>query len=85
MVTELLEAGALIAGSPTINNNMFPTVADILSYVQGLKPRNLLGFASGSYGWSGEFIKQVEKYLIDMGVEITISLVKQSIYPIPRY
>ena len=28
IATELLEAGALIVGSPTLNNQMFPTVAD---------------------------------------------------------
>jgi flavorubredoxin len=49
--------------------------------VQGLKPRNLLGFAFGSYGWSGESVKQVEKYLIDMGVEITTPPVKSKYVP----
>ncbi len=54
LATEVLEAGALLVGSPTLNNGLFPTVADGLSYLAGLKPRHLLGLAFGSHGWSGE-------------------------------
>jgi flavorubredoxin len=54
LVTAVLEAGGLLVGSPTLNNGVFPTVADALSYLKGLKPRNLLGLAFGSHGWSGE-------------------------------
>ena len=70
IATEILDAGALIVGSPTINNNIFPTVADILVYLKGLKPVGLIGAAFGSYGWSGESVKQVEELLSGMKVEI---------------
>ena len=30
VVTELLDAGALLVGSPTINNQIYPTVADVM-------------------------------------------------------
>lgn len=70
IATEMLDAGALIVGSPTINNNIFPTVADILVYLKGLKPVGLIGAAFGSFGWSGESIKQVEELLEGMKVEI---------------
>jgi flavorubredoxin len=70
VMTEMLEAGALLVGSPTINNNMFPSVADVLTYARGLKPANLVGAAFGSYGWSGEGVKQVNQYLEQMKVEI---------------
>jgi len=33
---ELIDAGALVVGSPTINNGIFPTVADVLTYLKGL-------------------------------------------------
>ena len=69
VATELLDAGALIVGSPTINNNMFPTVIDVLSYLKGLKPKNLVGAAFGSYGWSGEAVRQVEGILDEMNIE----------------
>jgi flavorubredoxin len=70
LATEVLEAGALVVGSPTINNQMFPTVADALTYLAGLKPRGLIGAAFGSYGWSGESTKRIVDYLTEMKVEL---------------
>ncbi len=70
VATEMLDAGALIVGSPTINNNIFPTVADVLTYLKGLKPRNLLGAVFGSYGWSGEAVKQLASMLAQMNVQL---------------
>ncbi|HER43839.1 MAG TPA: FprA family A-type flavoprotein [Candidatus Eisenbacteria bacterium] len=70
IATEVLDAGALVVGSPTINNNIFPTIADILFYLKGLKPVGLIGAAFGSYGWSGEAAGQVEELLEGMKVEI---------------
>ena len=67
---EILDAGALIVGSPTLNNNLFPTIADILTYLKGLRPQNLIGAAFGSYGWSGESVRHVHGLLSDMKVEV---------------
>jgi flavorubredoxin len=58
-MTEVLDARAVIVGSPTLNNNLFPTVSDFLTYMKGLKPHNKIGAAFGSYGWSGEAVKQI--------------------------
>ena len=70
VVTEILEAGALIVGSPTINNQIYPTVADVMNYLKGLKPRNLVGAAFGSYGWSGEAVKHLNQIMQDMNVDL---------------
>ncbi|KPL19140.1 MAG: MBL fold metallo-hydrolase [candidate division Zixibacteria bacterium SM23_81] len=70
VVTEVLDAGALLVGSPTINNNMFPTVAGTLAYLKGLKPKNLMGTAFGSYGWSGEAVGQVMEVLAEMKIDL---------------
>ena len=67
---ELLDAGALIVGSSTLNNNMLPGMADILTYLKGLKPKNLLGAAFGSHGWSGEAPRQIQEVLSEMKVEL---------------
>jgi len=69
VVTEILNAGALIVGSPTLNNNIFPTMADALVYLKGLRPTNLIGAAFGSYGWSGESVAQLNGLLAEMKVE----------------
>ncbi|MEI6633501.1 MAG: flavodoxin domain-containing protein [Chlamydiota bacterium] len=68
--TELLDAGAFLVGSPTLNNGIFPTVADALCYLKGLKPRGLIGAAFGSYGWSGESVKILNELLRAMQVEL---------------
>jgi flavorubredoxin len=69
VAAEILDAGALIVGSPTMNNNIFPPVADVLTYLKGLKPRNIIGAAFGSYGWSGEGVKQIEEFFDAMKIE----------------
>jgi len=70
VITEILNAGILIVGGPTINNMMFPAIQDAMSYIKGLKPQNLIGFTFGSYGWSGESPKQLRGILEDFGVKI---------------
>jgi len=70
IATEQLNAGALLIGSPTINNNIFPTVADLIFYLKGLRPKNKIGTAFGSYGWSGEATKQLDSLLKEMKFDI---------------
>jgi flavorubredoxin len=66
IITEVLDAGAVIVGSPTFNNGLFPTVGDFLTYMKGLKPKNKIAAAFGSYGWSGESVKLINKKLEEM-------------------
>jgi flavorubredoxin len=70
VVYEVLDAGALIVGSPTLNNNILPQMADVMTYMKGLKPANKIGAAFGSYGWSGESVKHLEVMLKEMKVDI---------------
>ncbi|MCU0580796.1 MAG: FprA family A-type flavoprotein [Desulfobacterota bacterium] len=70
IVTEVLDAGALLVGSPTLNNGLYPTVSDFLTYVKGLKPRKKLAAAFGSYGWSGEAVKLINQELEAMKMDI---------------
>jgi len=63
IMSEVLDAGAVVVGSPTLNNGLFPTVSDFLTYMKGLKPINKIGAAFGSYGWSGEAAKLIAKEL----------------------
>ncbi len=70
VITELMEAGAIAVGSPTLNNNLFPTVADFLTYMKGLRVKPLLGMVFGSYGWSGESVRLLKKWLEEMKIEL---------------
>jgi flavorubredoxin len=66
IITEVLDAGAVVVGSPTLNNGLFPTVSDFLTYMKGLKPKNKIGAAFGSFGWSGESVKNIHHELSEM-------------------
>lgn len=70
IMTEVLDAGAIIVGSPTLNNGLFPTVVDFLSYMKGLKPQNKIGAAFGSYGWSAESVKLINDELEGMKFKV---------------
>jgi flavorubredoxin len=70
IMTDVLDARAVVVGSPTLNNQMFPTVSDILTYMKGLKPKHKIGAAFGSYGWSGESVKLINKELDEMEFDI---------------
>jgi len=45
-------------------------VSDFLTYLKGLKPRKKLAAAFGSYGWSGEAVKVINKELEEMNFEL---------------
>lgn len=81
LALELLDAGALLVGSPTLNNAPLPTVVDVLSYLKGLRPRKLVGAAFGSYGWSGEAVGQLEEKLRGMGIELATEGLKVRYVP----
>jgi flavorubredoxin len=81
VATEVLSSSAIIAGSPTLNNNVFPTVADVLTYIKGLRPINMIGASFGSYGWSGESVSQLNEYLKAMNIEMVSEGVKVKYVP----
>ncbi len=60
--------GALI-GSPTLNNILYPTVAELLTHLRGLRPNNRLVGAFGSYGWGGGAVKESYEEFKRMGLE----------------
>jgi flavorubredoxin len=70
IITEVLDAGAIFVGSPTLNNGIFPTVSDFLTYMKGLKPKNKIAAAFGSYGWSGEAVNLINKELEEMKFQV---------------
>ncbi len=70
VVTELMYSKGLVIGSPTFNNHLLPRVADLLYYLKGLRPTNRVAAAFGSYGWSGEAVKQINQFFEDMKMEV---------------
>jgi flavorubredoxin len=84
IMTEVLDAGAVIVGSPTLNNNIFPTVMDFLTYMKGLKPKNKMGAAFGSYGWSGEAVKLINQELQAMDMDLLDEGLRMQYVPNPE-
>jgi flavorubredoxin len=56
-------------------------VADILTYMKGLKPLNKIGGAFGSYGWSGEAVKLITKELEEMKFDVVAPGIKHQYVP----
>ena len=81
VMTEVLDARAVVVGSPTLNNQLFPTVSDMLTYMKGLKPKNKIGAAFGSYGWSGEAVNLINKELDEMKFDIIDSGIRIQYVP----
>jgi anaerobic nitric oxide reductase flavorubredoxin len=77
VVTEILDAKAVVVGSPTLNNQMFPTLSTFLTYATGLKPKGKLWSFFGSYGWGGgavrsmvETVKKAGFDVLEPGIEV---------------
>ncbi|MBE0427443.1 MAG: FprA family A-type flavoprotein [Nitrospirae bacterium] len=68
-VKEFWRSRGCLVGSPTLNNNLFPTVGGLLTYLRGLRPKNRIVAAFGSYGWGGGAVKQIYEELKHMGLE----------------
>lgn len=73
VIADILEAKAVVVGSPTLNNHIFPTVASFLAYMRGRKPMNKIGAAFGSYGWAGGAKKVVEAEMQATGIQLVES------------
>mgnify|MGYP003623256409 CR=1 FL=1 len=71
-----------MVGSPTINNNIYPTVAEVLCYMRGLKFQNKVAGAFGSYGWSGEAAKMLQSMLTDMKYTLPCPEVRHQWVPV---
>jgi anaerobic nitric oxide reductase flavorubredoxin len=68
-VKEFWKARGCLIGSPTLNNSMFPTLAQFLGYLRGLKPKNRIAGAFGSYGWGGGAVRDIYEELKKMDIE----------------
>jgi flavorubredoxin len=68
IMREVMMSRALVLGSPTLNNGMFPSVADIGTYIKGLKPKGHYAAVFNSYGWGAGTTKQMRDLLNGSGM-----------------
>jgi flavorubredoxin len=70
IVTEVLTSNYVLFGSPILNNRILPTMAALLMYLKGLKPKNRKSLAFGSFGWSTVGFKEFEEQLREAGFSL---------------
>ena len=71
IVQDLLEARGLALGSPTLNNGIFPSVAEFSTYIKGLRPKGRIAAVFGSYGWGKDAVtKALTADLKAAGMEV---------------
>jgi flavorubredoxin len=70
IITEVFKSKAILVGSPTINNGYLFSIGGMLEMMKGLKFKGKKAAAFGSYGWSGEAVKQISEHLSASGFEL---------------
>lgn len=70
VIAEIFKSKAILVGSSTINNGYLHSIAGLLEMITGLKFKNKKAAAFGSYGWSGEAVKQISESLDKAGFEL---------------
>lgn len=67
VISEVFKSKAILVGSSTINNGILSSTAAMLEMIKGLRFKEKKAAAFGSYGWSGESVKIIEKQLEEAG------------------
>lgn len=70
VITEILDAGAIVVGSATLNNEFLPTVSDMLTYMKGLKPIDRIGASFNSFGWNPGVLKKINTEMEASGIKL---------------
>lgn len=81
IIADAMTAKYIAVGSPTLNNNMMPSVASFLTYFKGLNGNKKKYIAFGSYGWGGQSPDQVFEALKSPRCEALLPAVKQAYKP----
>ncbi len=70
IITEVLDSEYICIGSPTLNNNILPTVSAFITYLKGLAPKGRKAIVFGSYGWGGQSVSIIKKELEDAKFDV---------------
>ncbi len=76
-IKEFWKSRGCLIGSPTLNNLLFPSVAEFLTHLRGLRPKDRIMGAFGSYGWGGgavrdanEEFKRMKLEMVEPGIQV---------------
>lgn len=74
VMEEFLDCKYVAVGSPTLNSQMMPPMAELLTYMKGLSPKNegRVGIPFGSYGWAPLGPKNIAAELEGVGFDLPL-------------
>jgi len=81
ILAEVFKARAVVVGSPTVNKGLLGGLMPVLEEMKGLAFKNKIGAAFGSYGWSGEGVKLIEKHLAECKIPLVAEGVRAKWQP----
>lgn len=81
IMSEIMDAKAILVGSSNFNNAMVGPIADILERIYALSPQNKVGMVYGSYGWANAHLKRVESRLEEAKIELIESAMYENYKP----
>jgi flavorubredoxin len=86
-MTVFLDAKYVAVGSPTLNSQMLPTVAEFVTYMKGLSPKNegRVGIPFGSYGWAPLGPKNISAELEGIGFDLPLGTIARNWLPDDAY
>jgi len=67
---DLVDASAVVVGSPTLLGGVHPVVGLVVSLIKALRPRLKYAAIFGSYGWGGGAVDRIKTTLQSAGLEI---------------
>jgi flavorubredoxin len=70
LMVDIFKAKLVVLGSCTHNNGILPSMAKILEEMKGLRFKNKIGAAFGSYGWSAESVRDIEEMFRKSGIPL---------------
>jgi len=70
IITEILDARAVVLGCSILNSGILPKMADMITYMKGLRPMNKIGATFGSYGWKNAITKLLNEQMEEMKIEL---------------
>ncbi|MDR1291404.1 MAG: MBL fold metallo-hydrolase [Planctomycetaceae bacterium] len=81
IATEMLDATGVAIGSATLNTQIMPQVAAVLTYIRGLKFSSKLAAVFGSYGWGAQGVDILDRWVKESGWTMVTEPIKSKFRP----
>lgn len=76
IISDIFKYNALIIGSPTYNNKLYPAVETLLSAIESRTVKNKLFGYFGGFTWAGAAVKNLKEFAEKMGFDVVLPSVE---------